>query len=216
MTALTPSCPAAAQGTSAALELSRLMGPAAWNRLTPAIRRRFAAGHADVSYRGQLSLERSRAGRCFAAAVRLLNSPLVSAVEADAPAEVRVSCTPEGGVVWERQLTLATQARTQCVRSVKQMGADGRLEERTSGGLGMTLQVTEECGALVFYSRRYFLALGPLRLPIPAWLTPGPCRVEHRDEGPGRFRFTLEMRHPLLGRTFFQTGLFTDPEEIPS
>ena len=34
---------------------------------------------------------------------------------------------------------------------------------------------------------------------------------QHRDLGGGRFRFTLEIRHPLWGRTFRQAGEFVDP-----
>lgn len=195
------------------LDLARLTGPAGWSRLSPAIRRRFATGHADVSYAGSLSLRCSPVGRCMAWLTRVLNSPLVAVAQANVQARVRVFGNGEGGVVWERHLHLSGHARPQVVRSTKQLGADGSLEERTDGGLSMKLDVVEEGGALVFRSRRYFMALGQFCLPIPAWLTPGVCRVEHRDEGPGQFRFTLEMVHPLWGRTFHQTGLFVDPVE---
>lgn len=196
------------------LDLARLTGAAAWQQLSPAIRRRFAADHVDRVYRGHLDLHASAIGRAFAWLTRPLASPLVGTPEAAAPAEVRVHGDGAGGVVWERRLVLAQGRRTQTVRSVKRLDADGGLEERTGCGLAMQLDVSVEHGALVFRSRRYVLALGRLRLPIPPWLTPGTCRVEHRDEGPGRFRFTLEMVHPLWGRTFFQSGLFDDPEEF--
>jgi len=39
------------------------------------------------------------------------------------------------------------------------------------------------------------------------------CRVEHRDEGAGRFRFTMAMVHPWWGLTIHQTGVFNDPKE---
>jgi len=47
---------------------------------------------------------------------------------------------------------------------------------------------------------------------VPAWLTPGVCRVTHTDLGQGFFRFTLSMVHPLWGETFHQTGVFADPD----
>jgi hypothetical protein len=47
--------------------------------------------------------------------------------------------------------------------------------------------------------------------PVPAWLTPGVCRVTHTDLGHGFFRFTLAMVHPLWGETFHQSGVFADP-----
>lgn len=212
----TPAATTAAASQAHPLDLAALVGPAGWNRLSPAIRRRFAAAHADVTYQGSMTLQRSAIGRCFALLACFLSSPLVAKAQTDVPVQVRVSGNGTGGVVWERHLRLAGQARAQVVRSTKLCGPRGGLEERTDGGLSMALDVVEENGALVFYSRRYFLALGSLCLPIPAWLTPGRCRVEHRDEGPGQFRFTLDMVHPVWGCTFHQTGVFTDPEESPS
>jgi hypothetical protein len=66
---------------------------------------------------------------------------------------------------------------------------------------------------MVFTSRGFFLAVGRWRVPIPALLTPGRCRVEHRAIDAARFRFTLSMVHPLWGTTFRQTGVFTDSLE---
>ena len=121
------------------------------------------------------------------------------------------------GVVWERQLgTEQREGQAQRVRSTKRLGPAGQLEECTDGGLSMALDLRVEDGALVFYSQRYFLQFGRWRLPVPACFTPGTCRVEHRDVGPGRFRFTLDMVHPLWGHTFHQTGVFADPEEFSS
>ena len=195
----------------AGLDISALLGPAAWQQLSPAIRRRFACGHADVAYAGAMELRTSATGRVFAVLARLLGSPLAGARSDAVPTQVLVSHDAQGGVVWQRQLGTPGQAGSQTVRSTKRLGPNGTLEECTEGGLSMDLQVCVEGGALVFYSRRYFALLGRWRLPVPALLTPGVCRVEHRDEGPGRFRFTMDMRHPLWGHTFHQTGVFTDP-----
>lgn len=207
--------PAQAHG-AAPLNIAALLGPAAWHSLSPAIRRRFAAGHADVVYEGSMQIECSGIGRVFALLARVVGSPLTGHRQSDVPVSVRVQGEAQGGVVWERHLHLAGMA-AQVVRSTKLLGPQGGLEEHTDGGLSMALAVSvedsEAGGALVFRSRRYFFQLGAWRLPIPALLSPGACRVEHRDEGPGRFRFTLDMVHPLWGRTFHQTGVFTDPEE---
>ena len=196
------------------LDLAQLAGPAAWQQLSPAIRRRFAAGHADTSYRGSMRLKASALGHVFAALASLLGSPLAATRKEPVAATVKVSCDGRGGVLWQRQLGLSEQKSSQLVRSTKRLGPDGCLEECTDGGLSMRLEVCVEDGALVFYSRRYFLLLGRWRLPVPSLLTPGTCRVEHRDEGPGQFRFTLDMHHPLWGHTFHQTGVFHDPEEF--
>lgn len=207
---------APAEGRSARdrhLDLAALVGPEGWQRLPAAVQRRFAAGHADTAYRGALDLHCSAVGRCFAVCSALLGGPLTALRTQGVAAEVRVYGNGRGGVVWERHLQPAADAPVRIVRSTKEPGPRGGLVERTDGGLAMELDVFEEDGALVFRSRRYFLALGRLRLPVPAWLAPGTCRVEHRDLGAGRFRFTLSMVHPLWGRTFHQTGVFADPKE---
>ncbi|HEX2546135.1 MAG TPA: DUF4166 domain-containing protein [Ramlibacter sp.] len=198
------------------LDLSVLLGPAAWSRLPPATRRRFAAIHHDRTYPGTLDLACSRIGQCFARLAALLGGPLTGERGAAVPARVRVYGDGRGGVVWERRLAIPGRAAPRVVRSTKQLGPDGWLVERTDGGLSMELDVFEQDGVLVFRSRRYFLALAGRRLSIPPLLTPGTCRVEHHDLGGGRFRFTLSMVHPLWGRTFEQTGVFADVNEDPA
>lgn len=188
------------------LDLSALLGPAAWARLPAAVQRRFAAGHPAATYRGLMDLRCSPLGRVLAWLVKPLQSPLAAANASGVPTTVRVRA--EGaGVVWERHFDDGVGH----VCSTKELDGVGCLQERTRGGLGMVLDVFEHDGALVFQSRRYFLDLGGLRLVMPTLLSPGTCRVEHRDLGDGRFRFTLSMTHPFLGETFHQTGVFADP-----
>lgn len=192
------------------LDLAALTGAEAWARLPGAVQRRFAAAHHDTTYRGSLDLHCSAVGRFFALFSVVLGGPLTTLRVDGVPADVRVHGNGRGGVVWERRLHAAD---LRIVRSTKEPGPSGGLVERTDGGLAMDLEVFEDGGALVFRSRRYFLALGRVHVPIPAWLTPGTCRVEHRDLGAGRFRFTLSMVHPWWGRTFEQTGVFADAHE---
>lgn len=200
-------------GSDEALDLAALVGAEGWSRLPAAVQRRFAAAHADTVYHGTLDLHCSSLGRCFVALGALLGGPLTDLRAGGVPAEVRVYGNGRGGVVWERRLQAGSRAGLCIVRSTKELGPHNRLVERTDSGLGMDLDVFEDERALVFRSRRYFFALGGLRVPVPAWLAPGTCRVEHRDLGTGNFRFTLSMVHPWWGRTFHQTGVFTDPKE---
>jgi hypothetical protein len=200
-----------AADAAAPLDIRALMGDAAWFRLPAAVRHRFAARHADAVYEGRMAkLECSWVGLCFAALSRLVGAPLTAMRAHDVPAVVRVSDDGHGGVIWERHFE-APGCEASLVRSTKELGPDGMLFERTDGGLGMALAVFEQDGALVFESRRYELVLGGRRLVVPAFLTPGICRVTHTDLGAGSFRFTLTMDHPLWGRTFHQTGDFVDP-----
>ena len=195
------------------LDLPALAGPAAWARLPRAVQRRFAAAHADVAYEGVMELRCSRIGHVFAALASFWGGPLTHLNTTGLPATVRVSDNGRGGVVWERCFHSGSGSHSgDCtVRSTKELGTDGGLVERTDGGLSMSLDVLEEDGALVFRSRRFFWVLGSLRIPVPALLTPGTCRVAHTDLGAGQFRFTLSMVHPWWGETFHQSGVFTDP-----
>jgi hypothetical protein len=206
------SAPAAAD-YAGPLDLRALLGEQAWFRLPAPVRQRFEAGHPDTVYKGRMmKLECSRVGRCFAALSRIVGAPLTAMRAESVPAVVRVSDDGRGGVIWERRFQ-ASGGDAALVRSTKELGPDGLLFERTDGGLGMALAVFEQDGALVFESRRYELVLGRRRLVVPAFLTPGICRVTHTDLGAGRFRFTLTMDHRLWGRTFHQTGDFVDPPE---
>ncbi len=194
-----------------ALDLPLLVGAAGWARLPAAVRRRFGAGHGAATYVGRMELRCSPAGRVFAALSRLFGSPLSGATSTAVPTAVRVFDDGHGGMVWERSFHTAGGRAPHVVRSVKQLSGGGGLVERTDGGLSMALDVFEHDGALVFESRRFALMLGRLRLPVPALLTPGTCRVTHTDLGEGLFRFDLDMVHPLWGHTFHQSGVFADP-----
>jgi hypothetical protein len=218
-TALTPRphVAAAPTATPAPLDLAALVGAAGWARLPEAVQRRFAAAHADTVYRGHMDLACSRIGRVVAVLSAVFGGPLTGRNAQQVPTTVQVRGNGRGGVVWERRFQRDADdghdAPERVVRSTKEIDTDGiTLRERTDGGLSMALRVFEEDGELVFESQRYFFALGRWRLPVPALLSPGVCRVSHRDLGAGRFRFTLAMTHPLWGQTFHQTGVFADPE----
>ena len=193
------------------LDLLTLVGGAGWARLPAAVRRRFDADHGAATYVGRMELRCSPLGRVFALVSRLFGSPLSGVTSNAVPTFVRVFDDGRGGMVWERSFHTAGDGAPHVVRSTKQLGSDGGLLERTDGGLSMALEVFEERGALVFESRRFTLLLGRLRLPVPALMTPGTCRVTHTDLGDGLFRFDLDIVHPLWGHTFHQSGVFADP-----
>ncbi|OWQ48167.1 hypothetical protein CDL60_06190 [Roseateles noduli] len=190
----------------AVLDLPALMGAEAWARLPAAVQRRFGTHAEPVCYAGRMDLHCSRLGRVLAWLAWPLRGPLTPDCAKDLPVEVAVTPDGHGGVIWSRGLG------RRVVQSVKRAHPDGPgVLERTRGGLAMALDVLEDDGALVFQSRHYLWCLGPVRLRLPALLSPGQCRVEHRDLGAGRFRFTLTMTHARWGQTFQQTGEFIDP-----
>jgi hypothetical protein len=63
---------------------------------------------------------------------------------------------------------------------------------------------------LLFCSTGYFVQVGRLRLPLPAFLTPGAVTVTHSDCGSGEFRFTLEIIHPRFGALVRQSAVFRE------
>ena len=193
------------------LDLAVLVGADGWARLPAAVRCRFGVDHGAATYVGRMELRCSPVGRVHALMARLFGSPLCGATSSNVPTSVRVFDDGHGGMVWERRFHTDGDRAPHVVGSTKQLDADGGLLERTDGGLAMALNVFEQDGALVFESRRFALMLGALRVPVPALLTPGTCRVVHTDLGDGLFRFELDMRHPLWGHTFHQAGVFADP-----
>jgi hypothetical protein len=78
-------------------------------------------------------------------------------------------------------------------------------------------------GALCFDSTGYYVELpgwrwrgrryGAWRLSLPTWFLPGRTCVAHHDLGDGRFRFTMTVRHTLLGELFSHDGVFRSAGE---
>ncbi len=188
-----------------------MLGAAGWARLHPAVRDRFAAKAAAVTYRGVMrQVDCSAAGYLLAQLCRLFGTPLAPFRGAGVPMTADVRLAPDGaGIVWRRVYRFPGRAPV-TVRSTKLFGHDGGLSECVGGGFGMDLAVFEQGGAMHFLSTRYFWRLGPIRLPLPALLTPGATLVVHADAGGGRFRFTMTVDHPWLGRTYYQDGIFED------
>ncbi len=199
--------------------LRALLGGEAWQRLPEAVRERFAESAPDVTYAGAFELVRaSRLGRAFAWLGTLVGTPVVPRSGENVQTSVRVRATRDG-VAWHRNYLWADGARHE-VTSTKVV-AGGELIEKLPARLNMLLTVTEEGGVLVFTSRGYYFDLSPgdfgvgLRLPLPAFFSPGTTRVEHIDLGHGWFRFTMIVMHPWFGEMFFQTGRFCMTEDLP-
>ena len=209
-----PVPPESAAAPLADLRFRALLDEAQWASLPAAVRRRFskrlALGEVAL-YRGEVIETRlSRAGRVLAFLARLIGAPLPLTDGATGPAVVAVSEEPRlGGQIWQR--SYARPGRfPQVVHSAKRFGGPTGLEEHVGHGVGMTLVVSAEHGALVFRSQRYFLQAGRLRLYLPRLLEPGAMTITHRDEGGGRFAFVLELEHRRLGRLLHQLARFHD------
>lgn len=206
----------AAAGPLGDLRFRALLGPAQWAALAPAIRGRFSKRLADsrtALYAGEISETRmTRIGWLLAQAARLVGGPLPLDRHAGQPATVAVTeDRASGGQFWTR-IYGRRRGFPQVIHSSKRFRGPTGLEEYLGHGVGMALTLRADGDALHFESDHYFLQLGPLRLRLPAWLSPGATTVSHIDHGGGRFTFRLEVRHRLLGVLILQTGLFQDIE----
>lgn len=192
----------------AAVNLHRLLGEAAWQRLPLAVRARFDDRHAEREYQGSFEIVRaSLMGKLLAFICRLCNTPVAPFTGRHVPATVNVFPTADGGTAWQRIYQFAGHAPS-VVESVKRLDRDGGLIEALPAGLRMRLQVFEREQVLHFLSCGYYFEIGTLRIALPDWLPPGITHVEHIDLGAGWFRFTMTVTHAWLGEVFYQTGCF--------
>jgi len=183
-----------------------------WARLDPAVQARFdrepVLGETIV-YAGTMeTIRRSGAGWLFATFTRIIGNPLTPFAGENVPMEVALYKKPgRRGVFWQRTYFYPKRA-PYVVVSTKEESRDGKMLECVGGGFGMQLKVTAENGEMHFRSQRYFWRGLGFRLPLPHWISPGAAHVIHRDIGGGQFIFSISMRHPQLGETFFQQGTF--------
>lgn len=187
----------------------------AWGALPARTRARFERH--EACYEGTITLKASAAGRVVERLSRLVGAPLPPAHTAPLAATVRVLPDPAtGGSRWVRSYVFPR--RVVSIASTKALDRDGTLVERLAFGLRMRLEVSVRAGALYFDSAGYYVDLpgigwqgrryGAWRVPLPRWFLPGHTTVVHRDLGGGDFRFTMTIRHTLLGELFAHDGVF--------
>ena len=185
-----------------------------WGRLPLAIWRRFSKRFADgetVVYVGEVDeASFSRTGWWLAQLARLIGGPLPTGAETKVPMIVTVTEDAKtGGQIWTR-ICARSNGFPQVIHSSKRFAGPTGLEEYVGHGVAMALLISVEHESLLFRSVGYSFRIGRLRLPLPAWLTPGDLTVTHSDLGGGAFRFTLDIVHPRLGRLIRQSAVFRE------
>lgn len=189
-----------------------LLGNDAWARLYPEVRQRFSvrpAGADKILYRGVMHrVELSLMGWLFAQICRLFGTPLAPYRGKDIDMEIALTWnTRLRGITWHRKYYFGPQ-RVFTVRSTKSVQGNGAVIEHIGHGFSMRLGLSECNGNLVFTSTRYEVSIGGRTIRIPALLTPGVTTVTHEQIEGERYRFSLSVKHPLLGRTIYQDGEF--------
>jgi hypothetical protein len=196
------------------LRFRTLVPPDEWASLPLQIRSRFSkrlAGGRTIVFVGEVVETRiSLAGHLLAQAARLIGSPFPTATDSDVPSVVSVTEDfATGGQIWTR-LYARRAGFPQVIHSSKRFSGPTGLEEHVGCGVGMTLTVHAEAGALVFRSAGYFVDLLRFRFWLPGALTPGSLAVTHAECGDGRFSFTLDVAHPHFGLLIHQRALFRE------
>lgn len=199
------------------LRFRALLPDTDWQRLPPAVRRRFTKRLADGAtavYRGLVvEAAMTSAGYVLAHLARLIGAPFPLSRDTDVAAVVTVTEDQRyGGQVWTR-LYARKRRLPQMIHSRKRFGGETGLEEHVGGGVGISLILTATDTALIFTSHRYFLAIGRHRLPLPRWLEPGRMTLAHTEIDDTHFAFTLDLHHPWLGSLIHQRVVF---EESPT
>ena len=196
------------------LRFCRLLGVDAWTRLPETVQARFAKrmlpGY-SVSYEGEIVRCRmAPAGWLLAQMCRCIGSPLPLSLDTGVAAVATVTEDGiGGGQVWSRMYA-RHRGFPQVIHSAKRFAGPTGLEEYLGGGFGIALTVSADGSGIAFLSDHYFLCLGPWRLRLPDWLSPGDLRIDHQDAGGGRFAFTLSLHHAVLGELIHQVGRFRD------
>jgi hypothetical protein len=185
-----------------------------WGRLPVATWRRFSTRRADggtIVYVGEVDDARvSRIGWWLVQLARLIGGPLPTGAETGVPMIVTVTENDaSGGQIWTR-ICARRHGFPQVIHSSKRFAGPTGLEEYVGFGVSMALRVTVENEALLFRSAGYCLQLGPFRLALPVWLTPGDLTVSHSDLGCGTFRFALEIVHRRFGMLLRQSAVFRE------
>lgn len=193
----------------------RLLGREAWLALPGAVRERFLRRIETgdcVSYVGRVTECRiSLAGRVLAQVARIVGAPLPLGTDTGVAASVSVTSDDgRSNQYWTRQYG-RRRGFPQVIHSAKRFAGPTGLEEYLGHGIGIALRLRVVDGALRFEGDHYFLAVLGLRIRLPRWAEPGLLTVGHRDLGDGRFVFSLNLVHPLLGELIHQTAHFEDP-----
>lgn len=188
----------------------------AWRQLPPSIQERFAKykrPRETIIYKGRIQrTTQSTFGHLLARLARLIGSPLTYDKEIRGPATVIVRESDRfNGQYWTRIYPTA-KGTPQVIQTQKIFEGPTGLIEMISPHLGVELRLTATREALIFSSSGYFFKIANVKIQLPRWLSPGIMTVTHRQTGPKRFRFTLELTHRRFGELFFQTGIFEELE----
>jgi hypothetical protein len=187
-----------------------LLSPVDWAQLPLVVQQRFsrhlAPGETKLFTGAVVKTELSPLGRIMALVLRPLN--IIPAHHGSTGPSTVVVTEGAAGQTYDRVYG-RQHGTAQVISTTKCFRASG-LAEELGHGLAMRLSISVEERALVFRSLSYQWTAFGRTVTLPRWLSPGRARIEHADIDGRRFRFTLTLEHPWLGRLVEQVAEYVD------
>ena len=175
----------------------RVMGDA-WDRLAPAVQS-LHGGSGQKRFAGAFNVKRSHS-----ALLNLLMKPMALPDAGSAvPLTLVISATGKGET-WHR--TFAGKPFI----SEQVAGHSRRIRESVASGY-LWFRPAEDAGSLVFEEVAFAARLGPLTIPVPAWLAPRLTAKEDAVAGKPGVHATVRVTHPWFGLLIEYEG-YVEPE----
>lgn len=196
-------------------ELFKKILGAEWGLLHPDIQARFDKNPVPdqpLYYSGRLTeLACSRFGRALGYLTRpFIQGALMPYNDRDFPVDIQVYSKRQCTSIFKQRIYRLNGRKPVMFTSFMAEGPRSEVFEYVGAGLGMKLVLSVRQGNLHFESDGYFWQILGVRIPLPGILTPGKTFLCHRNNSANQFDIRIEIRHPLFGRTFLQTGVFRE------
>jgi hypothetical protein len=126
------------------------------------------------------------------------------------PTEVKNWTTAENkaAMFWYRTLVFPNKAPV-IFKSRMEHIKDNEIIEYVRFGMGIRMAISENDEALIFKSIGYVWKIGGFKIPIPTWAILGDAEIIEKAMPDNRFYIDFNMIHPLFGKTFSYSGVYT-------
>ncbi|WP_260295678.1 DUF4166 domain-containing protein [Sedimenticola hydrogenitrophicus] len=196
--------------------IRRALG-AQWENLHEIVQRHYAITPGESSrmvIRGNMSeVYHSHIAKLFLLPGRLFGA-LVPYKGRNIPTEVRnwTTAQDQRAMFWHR--TLRFPGRSPVIfQSRMEHRRHDEIIEFVKFGMGIRMRISVEDSALIFRSIGYVWKIGGAALLIPNWLILGDAEIIEKGLSESEFFIDFNIIHPLFGKTFSYTGIFSIIEE---
>lgn len=126
------------------------------------------------------------------------------------PTEVKNWTTRDNNAAmfWHRTLEFPNKAPV-IFKSRMEYVKDDEIIEYVRYGMGIRMRMFVKDSALIFKSIGYIWKIGRIKIPIPTWAILGNAEIIERAISDDEFYIDFNMIHPLFGRTFSYSGVYS-------